>query len=86
MATYLIDPDGPKPQDWQGTHYLNCRHQFNEKSVIRYQMFCNVLHTMPDGRLKIEVFGDRYKINGENLKKRRIRYVDARKVTQDLRQ
>lgn len=39
-------------------------------------MYCNVLKAMPDGRLKIKVYGERYRsIAGE-----KIRYVDADQV------
>jgi hypothetical protein len=65
-----------QPQNWQGQHFLKCTHSLNSKSKIHYLMYCNVLKAMPDGRLKIKVYGERYRsIAGE-----KIRYVDADQV------
>lgn len=43
-------------------------------------MPCNVLKTMPDGRLKVEVYGNLYWKNKYETKK--VRYVHASKVIQ----
>lgn len=59
-----------KPEEWEGLYYLKCRHRLGS-SCIRYLMHCNVIKTMPDGRLKLQVFGSRY----VSVKGSRIRYV-----------
>lgn len=65
-----------QPQNWQGRHLLKCTHSLNSKSKIDYLMYCDVLKEMPDGRLKIKVYGERYpSIAGE-----KIRYVDVGRV------
>lgn len=79
MVTYRISDECPRPEKWHGQHYLKCVHQLNHQSEICYQMFCNVLKTMPDGRLKIEVFGERY-WKDARINKSRIRYVDSWRV------
>lgn len=62
-----------QPQNWQWRHLLKCTHSLNSKSKIHYLMYCDVLKEMPGGRLKIKVYGERYRsIEGE-----KIRYVDA---------
>ena len=62
-----------QPQNWQGQHLLKWTHSLNSKSKIHYLMYCDVLKEMPGGRLKIKVYGERYRsIEGE-----KIRYVDA---------
>lgn len=56
------------------THLLECTHQYNHRSSVDYHMPCLILKTMPNGRLKILVFGDRRtKLEYTNGKKR-IRY------------
>lgn len=80
MTIRIISDDLPRPDRWHGVNYLNCLHQLNHKSEINYQMFCNILKTMPDGRLKIEVFGYRYFIRKESINRSYIRYVDADRV------
>ena len=60
------------------THLLEC-YQGLCRSGYSYDMFCNVLKTMPDGRLKIRVFGDRYR-GRRKLDISRIRYVAAFRV------
>ena len=49
-----------QPKDWNGSHFLKCTHSLNSRSRIDYLMYCNVLKTMSDGRLKVYVFGTRY--------------------------
>ena len=81
IMSFRIIPDDVKvPDGWHGKHYLNCLHQLNRRSEINYQMFCNILKRMSDGRLKIEVFGYRYFFREEFLNRRRVRYVDADRV------
>ena len=65
-----------QPEKWQGLHLLKCAHVLNSKSRIRYLMYCDIIKQMPDGRLKIKVYGERHRsADGE-----KIRYVDAGKV------
>lgn len=65
-----------QPEKWQVRHLLKCTHSLNSKSKIHYLMYCDVIKDMPDGRLKIKVYGERHlSVDGE-----KIRYVDARKV------
>lgn len=54
------------------THLLKCRHQIGANG-FDYTMPCNILKKIPGGRLKIEVFGDRYW--KDNSGKRSVRYV-----------
>lgn len=49
-----------KPKDWKGQHVLHCCHSLNKRSKIYYIMYCDILKKMPDGRLKIKVYGQRY--------------------------
>lgn len=60
------------------THYLRCRHVLGH-GVTNYRMRCHVIKTMGDGRLKVQVYGERY-WNDERRKKVKIRYVDAYRV------
>lgn len=62
---------------WHGKHFLRCKHAIGSNSVTRYLMYCNFIKSMPDGRLKICVFGERYNSGAE---KSYIRYVPARRV------
>ncbi|HAT2580406.1 TPA: hypothetical protein I8273_004382 [Aeromonas hydrophila] len=62
------------------THYLRCRHVLGH-GVTNYRMRCHVIKTMPDGRLKVQVYGERY-WNDERRKKSKIRYVEAARVTE----
>lgn len=65
-----------QPEKWQGRYLLKCTHVLNSKSRIRYLMYCDIIKQMPDGRLKIKVYGERYcSVDGE-----KIRYVDAGRV------
>ena len=65
-----------QPEKWQGRHLLKCTHALNSVSEIRYLMYCDIIKQMPDGRLKIKVYGERHRsADGE-----KIRYVDAGKV------
>lgn len=66
----------PAPENWQGEHLLVCRHHYNSRSYDDFLMYCNVLKEMPDGRLKIKVFGYRWtRTDGE-----KIRYIDKFRV------
>ena len=60
------------------THKLSCSHAFNAKSRYDYWMDCIILKEMPDNRLKILVFGERYWKHYKD--KRRVRYVDKFRV------
>ena len=60
------------------THKLSCKHVIG-CSTLTYEMDCVILKKMPDGRLKILVFGDRY-WNGHDEKKR-IRYVHSNRIS-----
>jgi hypothetical protein len=59
------------------THLLECRHCIG-KNCKDYYMLCKPLKTMPDGRLKLVVFGERHWKNKEHIKS--IRYVAAHRV------
>jgi len=60
------------------THKLSCRHATNSISGFNYLMECLILKEMPNDRLKIVVFGERYWIGYSH--KKRIRYVDKSRV------
>ena len=68
-----------QPQNWQGQHLLKCTHSLNSKSKIHYLMYCDVLKEMPGGRLKIKVYGERYR----SIKGEKIRYVDADRIEKE---
>ncbi|OEE38338.1 hypothetical protein A1QO_02765 [Vibrio genomosp. F10 str. ZF-129] len=59
------------------THVLDCRHAIGAGGKD-YQMRCHVLKTMEDGRLKVQVYGERYWKNTEHVVK--VRYVEANRV------
>lgn len=59
------------------THTLICRHCVG-RTVKHYRMPCVLLKIMPDGRMKVRVFGDRYW--KDTLHISHVRYVDANKV------
>lgn len=65
------------PKDWQGQNYLRCTHSYNRKSSTSYLMYCDVLKIMPDGRLKIRVYGERWR----HTEGSRIRYVSPFRVS-----
>ena len=56
---------------------LICRH-VNGRAITNYTMNCEVMKTMPDGRLKIKVYGERFWRDRKD--KIKIRYVDADRV------
>lgn len=58
------------------THHLVCQHVCRWTKT--YLMKCHVLKTMPDGRLKVLVFGDRNCKDRDHLS--RIRYVEADRI------
>ncbi|NBH76365.1 hypothetical protein D3Z29_10885 [Rodentibacter pneumotropicus] len=64
------------PTEWHGEYYLKCVHSLNSLSQIDFLMHCNVLKKMPDGRLKIKVFGYRW---SHSIGKK-IRYVDSFRI------
>lgn len=56
---------------------LICRHVIG-RNATDYLMDCEVIKKMPDGRLKVRVFGERF---WRDRKDRvRIRYVDSSRV------
>lgn len=58
------------------THHLICKHVCNWDKT--YAMRCHVLKSMPDGRLKVLVFGER---NWKGMEhKSRVRYVEPGRV------
>ncbi|AIZ78733.1 acylphosphatase [Actinobacillus equuli] len=63
------------PEEWSGEYLLECLHSLNSKSQIEYLMYCNFIKNMPDGRVKIKVFGSRFSMVGS-----RIRYVDKTRI------
>ena len=60
------------------THRLYCRHAIGQHGRS-YHMKCHVLKTMPDGRLKIQVYGDRYWKDRMHVV--RVRYVQSDRVS-----
>ena len=64
-------------QKKDSTHKLSCK-QGLCRGRIDYWMACIVLKEMPNNRLKILVFGERYWKREEN--KKQIRYVDKFRV------
>ena len=61
----------------EATHKLSCRHAIG-LSGLNYWMDCIILKEMPNNRLKILVFGDRYWKYHDD--KKRIRYVDKSRI------
>lgn len=61
------------------THLLLCRHAIGPNGKD-YQMRCHVLKAMPDGRLKLRVYGERYWKNTSHIVK--VRYVEPERVRQ----
>lgn len=66
-----------KPADWKGIYILKCKHCVGSKNCKRYAMYCDVIKEMPDGRVKIKVYGNRY-WHTNNFK---YRYVEKRKIS-----
>jgi hypothetical protein len=58
------------------THRLICRHVCRWTKT--YAMPCHILKPMPDGRLKVLVFGERNWKDREHIS--RVRYVEAGRV------
>lgn len=56
---------------------LICRHVMG-RNITDYTMDCEVVKTMPDGRLKIKVFGERFWRDRKDRVK--VRYVEANRV------
>jgi len=59
------------------THKLSCRHAIG-LNELDYYMDCIILKEMPNNRLKILVFGERYWKYHDD--KKQIRYVDKFRV------
>ena len=62
------------PEEWSGEYLLECTHCLGEVCIY-YLMYCNFIKKMPDGRVKIKVFGSRFSMVGS-----RIRYVDKTRI------
>lgn len=69
-----------EPSVENAKHLLSCRKAIGQNG-IDFDMKAELLKTMPDGRLKIRVFGDLYWKNTEH--KHRIRYVEAYRVREN---
>ncbi|OSI10961.1 Uncharacterised protein [Neisseria zoodegmatis] len=65
-----------QPENWQGKYVLKCTHSLNRRSEILYLMYCDVIKQMPNNRLKVRVYGERYK----SIEGNKIRYVPAEQV------
>lgn len=67
------------PSADNATHTLQCRHCIG-RACKDYRMKCHIVKTLPDGRIKVLVFGDR---NWNHSKdKSRVRYVEAWRVAE----
>ncbi|KAA8697263.1 hypothetical protein ALQ64_200049 [Pseudomonas cannabina] len=64
------------PTAANATHQLICQHVCRWTKT--YVMPCHIIKTMPDGRYKLLVFGDRHWKGQDHLS--RIRYVIASRV------
>lgn len=65
-----------EPTAANATHELICQHCCRWTKT--YVMPCHILKVMPDGRLKLLVFGERHWKNREHVS--RVRYVEAGRV------
>lgn len=59
------------------THFLECKHCIGNRCK-KYVMACNILGVTKNGKIKIEVFGERNWKNKED--KRQIRYVESNRI------
>ncbi|RMV34042.1 hypothetical protein ALP12_200207 [Pseudomonas savastanoi pv. phaseolicola] len=71
-----IEQTQQEPTAANAPHRLICQHVCRWTKT--YTMPCHVLNAMPDGRLKVLVFGDRYWKGREHVQ--RVRYVEAGRV------
>ena len=62
------------------THLLECSQCYCSTSRVDYFMKCIILKEMPNNRLKILIFGDRFWNRPSDNEKKRIRYVDKFRV------
>lgn len=60
------------------THLLACAHAIGSARK-EYFMRCHILKVMPNGRLKLQVYGERH-WNDERRDKVQVRYVEAYRV------
>ena len=60
------------------THKLKCRHAQNSRVGRDYWMECIVLRELPNNRVKLLVFGERYWKGRDHIKY--IRYVDKNRI------
>lgn len=68
--------DSPEASAVNAPYRLVCQHVCRWRKT--YTMPCHILKAMPDGRLKVLVFGDRYWKGREHVQ--RVRYVEASRV------
>ena len=62
----------------QATHKIRCCHKVGRGNGVYYTMPCIILGETKSARLKIIVFGSRYWLNKEHIK--RIRYISKSRV------
>ena len=60
------------------THKLKCRHAQNSRVGLDYWMECIVLRELPNNRVKLLVFGERYWKGRDHIK--HIRYVNKDRI------
>lgn len=77
MKTHAVTKEITRTPYGTEEHYLECAHQIGISRKV-YYMRCEVLKAMPDGRLKVRVYGDRNWRGYED--KSRIRYVQPNRV------
>ena len=66
-----------KPADWKGIHVLRCCHCIGRNRTY-YLMYCDVVKEMPNGKVKLKVYGNRYwRTDGFKY-----RYVEKRKISE----
>lgn len=75
MGTQKLNADN-------ATHLLLCRHCVG-LNCRDYVMPCHILKFMPDGRIKLLVFGDRDWKDTQHIRK--VRYVEADRVRQNFK-
>ncbi|KPW63139.1 hypothetical protein ALO80_200027 [Pseudomonas caricapapayae] len=71
-----IEQTQQEPTTANAPHRLICQHVCRWTKT--YTMPCHVIKAMPDGRLKVLVYGDRYWKGREHVQ--RVRYVEAGRV------
>lgn len=59
------------------THMLQCSHAIGCR-VKHFKMRCHILKSMPDGRLKVQVYGERFWKDKDHIVN--VRYVQPSRV------